>query len=173
MFRINVTRVLVYLALILVGMSMLLVACASPVNPEIGDINPGDTLQKGKDLIATVYPYPIPKKMPAQPIKILPIELPGDPVFIDVMEIIPSDEAPSGYALRLVGTIPTPCHELRINVLPPNEEGRINVVVFADSDPGVVCIQIIEEFDITYPLEVFDPAKNTVWVNEEQVVEIR
>jgi hypothetical protein len=128
--------------------------------------NPGEA---DRELFQT--PYPVEDIKLPEPLR---RELPGgklfsiDNVFIDSKEIVEMKDAPSGYGLRLVGTMPTPCHRLIVDIPEPNELGHIYAEAYATAKPGEVCIQIIEEFDFTQPLEVYDPDTNTIWVNGEQ-----
>lgn len=96
----------------------------------------------------------------------------GTPAIIDLAEIVLLEESPSGYGLRITGTIPTPCHELKVDVEDPDDDDQIQVEVYSLSKPGEVCIQIIEEFDKIVPLEIFNPDRNQLWVIGEQVIRI-
>jgi hypothetical protein len=66
-----------------------------------------------------------------------------------------------------LGNLPTPCHKLRAIVSPPDDQKRIQVGVYALSDPGTMCTQVLEPFEISIPLGSFTEGVYTVWVNDE------
>ena len=108
------------------------------------------------------YPPPIEKVGPVDG------NLNPDSVIIDGNQVIPFEEAPSGYGVRVMGTMPTPCHRILVDEAEPDEQDQIFIDLYAVSKPDEICIQVIEVFDITIPLEVFDPDLHTVWVNGEK-----
>lgn len=85
-------------------------------------------------------------------------------VTIDGSEVVKMKGSPSGYGLRILGTKPTPCHQVQVDFQEPNKGGEIFADVFATSEPDLACIQVIEAFDETFALDVFDPAENTVLI---------
>jgi hypothetical protein len=88
-------------------------------------------------------------------------------VFIDSMEILLLESYPVQVKLQLLGNLPTPCHKLRAIVSPPDDQKRIQVGVYALSDPGTMCTQVLEPFEISIPLGSFTEGVYTVWVNDE------
>ena len=93
-------------------------------------------------------------------------------VFIEAMEVLTLESFPPQFNLYVSGNLPTPCHELRANVLPPDDQNRIMVDIYTVVDPEMMCIQVIEPFDQTIPLGPLDPGAYTVFVNGQQVGEI-
>jgi hypothetical protein len=85
-------------------------------------------------------------------------------VTIDGSEVVKMKGSPSGYGLRILGTKPTPCHQVQVDFQEPNKEGEIFADVFATSEPDLACIQVIEAFDETFALDVFNPTENTVLI---------
>jgi hypothetical protein len=88
-------------------------------------------------------------------------------VFIDSMEIVLLESYPVQVKLQLLGNLPTPCHKLRVVVSPPDDQNRIQVEVYALSDPGTMCTQNLEPFEISIPLGSFSEGVFTVLVNDE------
>jgi hypothetical protein len=71
--------------------------------------------------------------------------------------------------LLIGGALPTPCHELRVEILDPDEQNRIYVEVYSLSEPGEICVQVLESFDESVPLKGFPSGEYSVWVNGEEV----
>jgi len=94
-------------------------------------------------------------------------------VFVDEFNLLILESYPPQYSLSLKGSLPTPCHKLRIRLHPPNPDRRIVVEVYAllDPDPNLVCIQVLEPFSATLTLEVQESGHYTVWINDQQVAE--
>jgi len=108
------------------------------------------------------YPSPIEKVGPVDG------NLDPDSVVIDGSQVILFEEAPSGYGVRVMGTMPTPCHRILVDEAEPDEQDQIFIDLYAVSKPDEICIQVIEVFDITIPLEEYGPDIHTVWVNGEK-----
>lgn len=94
-------------------------------------------------------------------------------VFLDSMDVVQRESYPVQLALVLQGNLPTPCHELRAEVAEPDEQGRIVVDVYSLFDPEEVCIQVLQPFKETVELGSYTQGTFTVWVNGEQVGEVR
>jgi len=108
--------------------------------------------------------------LPTAPIATEPARVRG-PAFIDSSELLMLESFPVQVRLRVTGTLPTPCHELLWNVIPPDEEGRIRVDLYTESDPDLACIQVLQEFDTSLALGSFAEGAFTVWLNGEQAGE--
>lgn len=93
-------------------------------------------------------------------------------VFIDSQEVQAVEGDPLAYELLVSGSLPTPCHELRVMVSPPDEQNRMDVTMFSLVDPNEMCIQVLEPFEATIPLGTYPGGTYTVWVNGEQVGEM-
>ena len=93
-------------------------------------------------------------------------------VYLDSTEIVLRESYPVQAALVIRGSLPTPCHELKVEVSPPDDQSRILVSVYSVSDPNQVCIQVLEPFEETAELGLFTQGTFSVWVNGESVGEI-
>lgn len=89
--------------------------------------------------------------------------------FIDSAELRILESFPPQVLLTLQGSLPTPCHQIRVRPSPPDRENKIQVEVYSVSSPGAICIQVLAPFDANVPLGSFPKGKYTVWVNGEQV----
>ena len=92
-------------------------------------------------------------------------------VFINESGLVIRESFPPQITLSLSGDLPTPCHELRVNVQEPDSENKINVDVYSVVDPDRVCTQVLEPFQANIDLGTFPSGHYTVWVNEEMVGE--
>lgn len=76
-------------------------------------------------------------------------------------------DGPLRVELNLAGYLPTPCHELAWEVAPA-VQGVIQVEVFTEIDPEVICVQVLEPFEERIELKQLLPGDYTVLVNGEQ-----
>jgi hypothetical protein len=79
----------------------------------------------------------------------------------------PSD--PNQVFVMLNGTLPDPCHELRVVVTPPDASNTINLDVYSVVDTSVACIMVIEPFSATIPLGSYTSGEYIVRVNGEEL----
>jgi len=92
-------------------------------------------------------------------------------VFIKESGLLIRESFPSQITLSLSGDLPTPCHELRVEIKEPDSENKINVEVYSVVDPDQVCIQVLEPFQANIDLGTFPSGHYAVWVNGEIVGE--
>jgi hypothetical protein len=92
-------------------------------------------------------------------------------VYLESTDLLIMESFPIQVALNLKGSLPTPCHQLRAQVSDPDAGNRIAVEVYSLSDPGEVCIQVLEPFEASLPLGSFPAGHYTLTVNGEQVGE--
>lgn len=90
-------------------------------------------------------------------------------VEIDSADILVLESFPPQFVLHLVGWKGTPCHDLRITVSEPDEQQRIFVEAYTLVDPDVICIQMLEGFDINVPLGSYESGEYSVWLNGQQI----
>lgn len=93
-------------------------------------------------------------------------------VFIDSSEILTLESFPPQFRLFIEGNLPTPCHELRADVSEPTADNQIDVDVYSVVDPDVMCIQVLEPFSESIPLEDLPGGTYNVALNGERVGEI-
>ena len=95
-------------------------------------------------------------------------KLPRGEVFIDSMDLLVMESYPPQFRLALAGNLPTPCHQLRIQLNDPDAAGKIEVEVYSLTDPDRMCTQVLQPFDAALPLQ-YPAGKYTLWVNGQQV----
>jgi hypothetical protein len=93
-------------------------------------------------------------------------------VFIDSIDILVLESYPLQFNLILRGSLPTPCHQLRVEVQQPDAQNQIQISAYSVVDTTLMCIQVLKEFEITIPLGSFPTGHYTVWVNGEKAGEL-
>jgi hypothetical protein len=91
--------------------------------------------------------------------------------FIDSIELLTLESYPLQFSLALTGSLPTPCHQLRVTVNPPDAEKNIYVEVYSVTAPDAICATMLQPFTENVPLGSFPAGHYTVWVNGEKVAE--
>lgn len=89
--------------------------------------------------------------------------------FIDESSITILESFPVQIMLNLKGSLPTPCHQLRVQMSEPDEKGRIDVEVYSLVNPEEVCVQMIQPFQESVNLGSFPSGKYSLYVNDELV----
>ncbi len=193
-------RFMIELVLILVVL-LIAASCGSEPLPapaeESPDIQPGDPVDEpypGPDqdgpaedtaMIPKVNPYPEPQDLtPAEPgVVVIPMDheyapAPGDDqltrgnVFIEESGIILLESYPVQVKLQLIGNLPTPCHQLRAVVSPPEDNNHIQVGVYSLSDPDLMCTQVLEPFIASIPLGRYTEGSLKFYVKVEVIGDI-
>ena len=147
---------------------------ASPASPQ--DAYPPAGENPPPDAVVTSPPYPQPGDADMPDWQPVPEDdaLQRGEAFIDESQVLVLESFPPQFLLQLKGALPTPCHQLRIQIGAPDDQKRIQLEVYTVVDPNMICIQVLKEFDISVPIP--NPpqgAKYTVWVNGGQVGEIQ
>jgi hypothetical protein len=102
-----------------------------------------------------VQPYPGPQQpypAPWQP-QAADQSLKRGEAFVEGMDILVMESFPPQYTLSLQGTLPTPCHQLRVEVAPPDSRNQIQVSVYSVVDPNAICTQVLAPFEASVPLQ--------------------
>lgn len=119
-------------------------------------------------------PYPAPsdgRTSPWQP-------RPGDEAFtrgeafINKHQMLVLESFPPQYLLELEGALPTPCHQLRVDIQPPDEQNHIRVTVYSLVDPTTICVQVLSSFQVSVRLGHLAPGKYTVLMNDTEIGQI-
>lgn len=88
-------------------------------------------------------------------------------VELERVEVVKLNTLPSTYYLIIHGTVPTPCHEVRAVVAPPDGNNEIKVEVYSVYDPAEVCVQVVQPFSASVDIPSPPPGRYTVRVNDE------
>jgi hypothetical protein len=94
-------------------------------------------------------------------------------VYVNSTDLLIAESYPVQVSLHIAGDLPTPCHELRLQVAAPDDLNRIFVSVWSESDPAAICVQMLEPFEVNLPIRMDGAAEGTysVWLNGELVGE--
>lgn len=90
-------------------------------------------------------------------------------VFIDEAQILLQEDDPQQHILRLSGALPTPCHQFRVIIPEPDNQEQIHIEVYSLSDPGEICIQVLEPFEASIPFDVFPSGEYEVFMNGDSI----
>jgi hypothetical protein len=93
-------------------------------------------------------------------------------VFLDTSRIISTTSLPPQFSLELIGSLPTPCHQLRAQVASPNAQNQIRVSVYSLVDSTMMCMQMIAPFNATASLGNWVKGSYSVWVNDKQIGQV-
>lgn len=120
---------------------------------------------------------PISSPMPVEPNPYAPqpsdASLTRGNAFLDSTDLLTLESFPLQFTLHLVGSLPTPCNQLRVTVTTPDSENKIYVDVYSVSNPDEICMQVIKPFEANIPLGSFPEGAYTLWVNGEMVAEFQ
>lgn len=92
-------------------------------------------------------------------------------IYIEGSELEVAESYPVQVYLHVWGNTPTPCHKVKYEITGPDELNRINVEMWTEADPGVICIQVLSPFDerIQIPMGGQPDGSYDVWLNGEYV----
>ncbi len=85
--------------------------------------------------------------------------------IISSVYVLFSNTDPNEILLHISGYLPTPCHELRVSIPDPDENGDIFVEVYALTEPNLECEQVLRAYDVSVNLGTFPVGSYWVWVN--------
>ncbi|GAB4398654.1 MAG: hypothetical protein OHK0052_21810 [Anaerolineales bacterium] len=91
--------------------------------------------------------------------------------YLDAATLLSAESYPPQITLQLVGNLPNPCHQLRVNIARPDAQNRIQIEVYSVAGTDLACIEVLQPFDAAVPLGSFPAGKYTVFVNGEQIGE--
>lgn len=157
-------------------MSLALAACApaTPVTPIAPEPYPAPT-QGAPASGDTGGSYPDGSSGGVSAMPYLP--QPGDEkmtrgaAYLDSATLLLAESYPPQITLQLVGSLPNPCHQLRVNILRPDAQNRIQIEVYSVAGTDLACIEVLQPFDAAIALGSFPAGKYTVFVNGEQIGE--
>lgn len=88
-------------------------------------------------------------------------------LFVDSTDIVLMESFPVQVALRVTGSLPTPCHTPVWDV---NDDGStIAVRLGSITDGDAACIQVLEPVELSIPLGSFESGSRIVTLNGEEI----
>ncbi|MFZ5880170.1 MAG: hypothetical protein ACOY0R_12430 [Chloroflexota bacterium] len=88
--------------------------------------------------------------------------------FIDSHQLLTLESHPLQFNLTLTGSLPTPCHQLRVTVSSPDAGNMIAVEVYSVVDPAAVCAQVLQPFEAMVPLGSYPSGRYFLHINGNQ-----
>jgi hypothetical protein len=158
---------------ILFTIILLMVACTQVPIPSQSPVSEPNTLPPDAPVNSPPRNDSTPMETPDMPFAPRPddINLSRGNVFINELGLLIRESFPPQITLSVSGDLPTPCHELRVNVPEPDSENIINVEVYSVVDPDLACIQVLEPFQANIDLGTFPSGHYAVRVNGDMVGE--
>jgi hypothetical protein len=98
-------------------------------------------------------------------------ELTHDQVFLDLVELQTLESSPPQFMLALRGSLPTPCHQLRVAVSKPDLQAQVIVEVYSLAKADTACAQVLEPFAADISLGSYPAGHYILVVNGEEVAE--
>ena len=94
-----------------------------------------------------------------------------DPVYLDSTDLLTMESFPLQFSLILQGSLPSPCHQLRIASNGPDSENKIHLDVYSVIDSTITCEQVLEPFNANYPMGSYPQGHYLLFVNGKQIAE--
>ena len=92
-------------------------------------------------------------------------------VFVQEASLVIRESFPPQISLSLKGELPTPCHQLRIQIGPPDATNKISIDVYSVVNSEMVCTQVTKPFEEQVDLGTFPSGHYSVFVNQDLVGE--
>ena len=93
-------------------------------------------------------------------------------VFIDKVEIVADPANPvSGIVVSITGSLPTPCHLLRVKTKSSITDHLISMDVYSLINPTSICIQSLAPFTLKYSLNNLPNGKYSLLLNKSETIE--
>lgn len=114
---------------------------------------------------------PVTSETPSRPMQSDYLPSPADgsltrgEAYLESAELLTLESYPPQFTLVLKGNLPTPCHRLRIAVAAPDASNKIVVDVYSVSNPGEICVQVLEAFEVNFSLGSYPTGSYSLWVN--------
>ncbi|MBT3321321.1 MAG: hypothetical protein HN392_03450 [Anaerolineae bacterium] len=85
--------------------------------------------------------------------------------IIDSSSLLFTTGDPVELELILKGHLPTPCHELRVQIPEPDVDGNVMVEVYSLTEPDILCEQVLRAFNERIILGTYPRGSYLVWIN--------
>ncbi len=160
------------LGLFLLVISWLVSGCmpvSQQFEPSEAQPTPVESLTSGEDKpVSSETPVTGSTRSPLEP---LPDEekLSRGEVFIDGSQLQVLESFPVQIVLVVNGTLPTPCHQLRMVMNPPDEKNRIDLELYSLVDPDMMCVQMLQFFEERINLGSFPSGNYEIYLNGDKV----
>jgi hypothetical protein len=166
--------------------ALVLAACASqppdtPTQAPMPTEQPPSATPAGQGAGATPSPVPSATSLSPATAGLLPtaaLELkPGDKglqrgnLFVEDAGVKVLPGSPAQVLLTVSGNKPTPCHEPRLQVSPPDASNTLQAQAYSVVDPNMICITVLKPFTAEFPLDPLPPGDYTLVLNDQLTLE--
>jgi hypothetical protein len=168
-------------------LALVLAACAgqpvlTPTPGRMPTEQPPSATPAGQGAAATPSPLP-PSATPLSPATAGPLLTPaleGQPgdkglqrgnLFVEDAGVRVVPGSPAQVLLTVSGNKPTPCHEPRVQVSPPDASNTLQAQAYSVVDPNMICITVLKPFTAEFPLDPLPPGDYTLVLNDQLTIE--
>jgi hypothetical protein len=88
---------------------------------------------------------------------------------MNASQVVVTASEPAQAEAVLSGTMPDPCHNLRVVVTPADTRNTINIDLYSVVDPNTMCITTVDTFNALIPLGSYSSGEYTVNVNGQKL----
>lgn len=92
-------------------------------------------------------------------------------LYIHSAELLIRESFPPQISLGIKGDLPTPCHQLRVEINDPDSGNKISVDAYSVVTSDNTCVEVLKPFEEYINLGSYKTGHYTVWVNGEKVGE--
>jgi predicted small secreted protein len=85
--------------------------------------------------------------------------------YVENVQFIFMESYPVQVRATIVGTVPTPCHEAVAEVTATDGD-TVTVDVYSLVDPGAVCAEVLEPFEVTVDIGSFETGDYTLTIGD-------
>ena len=79
------------------------------------------------------------------------------------------DLNPARIEVNFLGSMPSTCNDLRLEVSPPNKEYQIHIAAYSLIDPNTNCENVFQQFETQILLGAYSPGRYFIWVNDQYI----
>ncbi len=80
-----------------------------------------------------------------------------------------TDLNPARVEIDFLGSMPSVCNELRVEVKAPDNEYQIHIEAYSVKDPNIKCENVFQQFETNILLGVYSPGRYAIWVNNKYI----
>jgi hypothetical protein len=91
--------------------------------------------------------------------------------YVNSADLLTMESFPLQFSLTVKGDLPTPCHQLRVDVQPPDTQGVIVLDAYSVIDPDRMCAEVLQPFEVNIPLGSYPSGEYEIRLNGEKVAE--
>jgi inhibitor of cysteine peptidase len=93
--------------------------------------------------------------------------------FVEIpdSQVVLLESYPVQVQVNLQGSLPNPCHQLRVNPSQPDSQNRIQIEVYSVTKPDTMCTEVLKPFNVQFPLGNLSTGHYLIYINGELLAE--